>query len=205
MGSLVMDRGPGGEGGRYVLTNLQDGGETWSVKQESNKPIIAESSAGLLCRLADSGGRAVEILSHRASAKRTMEFDGGVSGEIGPCRPPSPVENTLSKEASREAAGQKAGFSGRFHLPSIPLGPLIACLIDRSAEARMIVTAGLGVLVVFCLLLSVIGKTTGRGTITHGRVILTRGPDQDFSRGLVWLTSPQPHPSAVRLWLRSIY
>ena len=38
-GSLIVDRGVGGDGGRYVLYESPDSGDSWLIKQESTKPI----------------------------------------------------------------------------------------------------------------------------------------------------------------------
>jgi hypothetical protein len=38
-GSLTVDRGQGGDVGRYALFESPDGGDNWQIKQESTKPI----------------------------------------------------------------------------------------------------------------------------------------------------------------------
>ncbi len=39
-GSLIVDRGPGnGSGATFVLYETRDGGESWQLKQESNRPL----------------------------------------------------------------------------------------------------------------------------------------------------------------------
>jgi hypothetical protein len=38
-GSLVVDRGPGSDGDRYELYESPDGGESWGIRQSSNKPF----------------------------------------------------------------------------------------------------------------------------------------------------------------------
>jgi hypothetical protein len=44
-GSLVIDRGPGNSGDRYVLFESPDTGDTWAVKQESAKPLALKNAA----------------------------------------------------------------------------------------------------------------------------------------------------------------
>jgi hypothetical protein len=41
-GSLIIDRGPGGDNGRYTLYESPDGGDNWLIKQESTKPIAVK-------------------------------------------------------------------------------------------------------------------------------------------------------------------
>jgi hypothetical protein len=38
-GSLIVDRGPGAEGGRYALYESTDGGRTWDVRETTAKPM----------------------------------------------------------------------------------------------------------------------------------------------------------------------
>jgi photosystem II stability/assembly factor-like uncharacterized protein len=38
-GGAVIDRGQGGDSGRYALFDSPNGGETWQIKEESNKPL----------------------------------------------------------------------------------------------------------------------------------------------------------------------
>ncbi len=44
-GSLVIDRGRGNPEDRYVLFESPDGGDTWSLKQESTKPLTLRNAA----------------------------------------------------------------------------------------------------------------------------------------------------------------
>lgn len=43
-GSMVIDRGRGNTGDRYVLFESPDAGETWAIKQESGKPLILKNA-----------------------------------------------------------------------------------------------------------------------------------------------------------------
>jgi hypothetical protein len=38
-GSLIIDRGPGSEGGRYELYESPDAGETWTIRETSDRPL----------------------------------------------------------------------------------------------------------------------------------------------------------------------
>lgn len=38
-GNLVVDRGPGAEGGRYARYESPDGGVTWAIREENSQPI----------------------------------------------------------------------------------------------------------------------------------------------------------------------
>ena len=38
-GSLIIDRGPGAEGGRYEMYESPDAGETWTIKETSDRPF----------------------------------------------------------------------------------------------------------------------------------------------------------------------
>ena len=43
-GSLIIDRGPGSEGGRYELWESPDAGENWTIRQTSEKPLRLKPS-----------------------------------------------------------------------------------------------------------------------------------------------------------------
>jgi hypothetical protein len=43
-GSLIIDRGPGGEGGRYELYESPDAGESWTIGQTSDQPLKLKPS-----------------------------------------------------------------------------------------------------------------------------------------------------------------
>jgi photosystem II stability/assembly factor-like uncharacterized protein len=43
-GSLVIDRGPGSEGGRYELYESPDAGESWTIRQTSEQPLKLKPS-----------------------------------------------------------------------------------------------------------------------------------------------------------------
>jgi len=44
-GSLVIDRGPGSTDDRYLLFESPDAGDTWTIKQESAKPLVLKNAA----------------------------------------------------------------------------------------------------------------------------------------------------------------
>jgi len=43
-GSLIIDRGPGAEGGRYELYESPDAGETWTIRETSDRPFQLKPS-----------------------------------------------------------------------------------------------------------------------------------------------------------------
>ena len=43
-GSLILDRGPGSEGGRYELYESPDAGETWTIRETSDRPFQLKPS-----------------------------------------------------------------------------------------------------------------------------------------------------------------
>jgi hypothetical protein len=44
-GSLIVDRGPGSEGGRYELYESPDAGETWTIHETSDRPFQLKPSS----------------------------------------------------------------------------------------------------------------------------------------------------------------
>jgi hypothetical protein len=46
-GSLIIDRGPGADSDRYELYESPDGGESWSFRQSSTKPLSLRRLAGV--------------------------------------------------------------------------------------------------------------------------------------------------------------
>ena len=47
-GSLIIDRGPGAEGGRYELYESPDAGETWTIRETSDRPFQLKPSPAAL-------------------------------------------------------------------------------------------------------------------------------------------------------------
>jgi hypothetical protein len=43
-GSLIVDRGPGSEGGRYELYESPDAGESWTIRETSDRPLHLKPS-----------------------------------------------------------------------------------------------------------------------------------------------------------------
>ena len=91
-GSLVVDRGAGGEGGRYVLYESPDGGENWAIKQESSKPLGTKAPpipAGDWRIRVDAVSKSFHI--ERRQADRWTPV-GAFLVRLEPCKPPKPVE-----------------------------------------------------------------------------------------------------------------
>jgi photosystem II stability/assembly factor-like uncharacterized protein len=86
-GSLIVDRGSGADGDRYELYESPDGGESWSFRQSSQKPLTIRKPAPVSTewRLrADSRTRAFH-LEHRQGDRWTSVAAFAVN--IGTCKP----------------------------------------------------------------------------------------------------------------------
>ena len=85
-GSLVFDAGPGSESGRYQLYESQDGGATWSIREESDKPPRLRRTADSpdWRSRADGASGAFEI-ERRAEGRWTPAAAFAV--KIGGCKP----------------------------------------------------------------------------------------------------------------------
>lgn len=86
-GSLIVDRGQGSDSDRYELYESPDGGQSWSIRQSSQKPLQLKQPAH-----ADPNWR---IRADRASAAFQLERRQGASWtpvasflvKIGSCKP----------------------------------------------------------------------------------------------------------------------
>jgi len=70
-GSLIIDRGPGAEGGRYELYESPDAGETWTIRETSDRPFQLKPSPAALpseWRARADGPRSRSTRARRASA-----------------------------------------------------------------------------------------------------------------------------------------
>ncbi len=90
-GSLVLDRGQGSEGERFELYESPDGGETWAVKQLSNKPIRLRSAApaGVEWRLRADGPTRSFHLERREGERWVSAAAFAVNA--GACKPAQPA------------------------------------------------------------------------------------------------------------------
>jgi photosystem II stability/assembly factor-like uncharacterized protein len=88
-GSLIFDRGPGG-GDRYEMFESLDGGDSWTVKQTSVKPLSLKRPANALqpeWRVrADGNSRSFQI-EHRQGSRWSSVAQFAVN--LGSCRPPA--------------------------------------------------------------------------------------------------------------------
>jgi len=89
-GSLVLDRGQGGEGDRYELYETANGGESWAVRQTSAKPFrlrrVAGESAAWRIR-ADAATRAFLVERHDGERWSAL---AAFSVALRPCVPLEP-------------------------------------------------------------------------------------------------------------------
>jgi hypothetical protein len=87
-GALIIDRGPGG-GDRYERFETHDGGDSWTVKETSTKPLTLKRPANAPqpeWRVrADANSRSFQ-LEHRQGARWTSVAPFAVN--LGACRPP---------------------------------------------------------------------------------------------------------------------
>lgn len=87
-GSMVIDRGRGGENGRYQLYETPNAGESWSLKESSEKPIrLKRGGAGNAdWRIrAEAASKSFRIEHHAGERWRPM---AAFSVSIGACKPP---------------------------------------------------------------------------------------------------------------------
>jgi photosystem II stability/assembly factor-like uncharacterized protein len=86
-GNLIIDRGLGSDGDRYELYGSQDGGDSWTIKQTSVKPLRLKSApaANPDWRIrADAATKSFHI-EHRRGARWNTEAAFGV--KLGVCKP----------------------------------------------------------------------------------------------------------------------
>jgi hypothetical protein len=90
-GSLLVDLGQSGEGGRYALYETPNGGETWHLREVNERPIQlkhAPDAVNADWRIrADRPTKSFHI-EHRAGER--WQSIAGFSVSIGDCRPPEP-------------------------------------------------------------------------------------------------------------------
>ncbi len=84
-GSLVFDAGPGSESGRYQLYQSQDGGTTWSIKEESDKPPQLRRAATPDWRIRADAATGAFHIERRAEGRWTSAAAFAV--KIGACKP----------------------------------------------------------------------------------------------------------------------
>jgi photosystem II stability/assembly factor-like uncharacterized protein len=87
-GSLIIDHGPGSEGDRYELYESPDGGDSWSIKQTSVKPLAIRRAASALSSdwrvRADAASKSFH-LEHRDGARWLSV--GAFTVNLGACKP----------------------------------------------------------------------------------------------------------------------
>jgi photosystem II stability/assembly factor-like uncharacterized protein len=90
-GSLVIDRGRSSSEDRYVLFESPDGGDTWTIKQESGKPLSLKNAAvpGVDWRIRTDGPTKSFHVEHRQGTRWTSV--GAFSVKLDSCKPPPPA------------------------------------------------------------------------------------------------------------------
>lgn len=87
-GSLIVDRGQGSEGDRYELFESPDAGESWTIKETSNKPLRLKRTAvpSAEWRVRADGPTQSFRVEHRQGSRWTTV--GAFAVKLAPCRPP---------------------------------------------------------------------------------------------------------------------
>jgi hypothetical protein len=97
-GTLIVDRGPGSDGDRYVLYESPDGGENWQIKQESTKALTikrpAPSPADWRVRV-DGPSKSFHIERHQGDRWVSI---GAFHVRLDPCKPAPPAEAAAPNE-----------------------------------------------------------------------------------------------------------
>ncbi len=92
-GRLVVDRGQGSDGDRYELYESPDGGDSWSIRETSNKPLQ-------IAKAAQAGPTDWRLRADRASQSFHIEHRQGerwsnvaaFAIKLNPCKPGVPAE-----------------------------------------------------------------------------------------------------------------
>jgi len=87
-GTLTIDRGRRSIEDRYVLFESPDGGDTWTLKQESTKPLAVKNAAAPRTdwRIRIDGPTKSFHVEHRQGTRWTSV--GAFSVKLDPCKPP---------------------------------------------------------------------------------------------------------------------
>ena len=80
-GSLIIDRGPGSEGGRYELYESPDAGESWTIRETSDRPLQLKPSPVAALRVARARRWPHAVVPPRAPPGRALGFGGRILRE----------------------------------------------------------------------------------------------------------------------------
>lgn len=98
-GSMLIDRGESGESGRYELYETPNAGDTWMLREVSDKMIRIKNAAGTAdadWRIrADAASKSFRIEHHTSERWQSL---AGFSVLLGACKPPQPVPAPESNE-----------------------------------------------------------------------------------------------------------
>jgi len=102
-GSMMVDRGRGGDSGRYALYETPNGGDTWMLRQTNERLIPLKRVSGSPnadWRLrADAGSKAYRIERRAGDGWRNI---GSFLVSLGGCRPPDPPAPAVESTAPAE-------------------------------------------------------------------------------------------------------
>jgi hypothetical protein len=93
VGTLIVDRGQGSEGGRYALYESPDGGDNWLIKQESIKPLSVKMPPAALAEWrirVDAPSKSFRI--ERRQGERWNPVSAFLV-KLDACKPPKPPAN----------------------------------------------------------------------------------------------------------------
>jgi photosystem II stability/assembly factor-like uncharacterized protein len=88
-GSVVIDRSQGGDAGPYALYESTDGGETWTIKEQSNKPLQIKGAptADAEWRVRVDGPTKAFLMERRQGERWTSHAAFAV--DMGACKLPA--------------------------------------------------------------------------------------------------------------------
>lgn len=101
-GNLIVDRGQGSDGDRYESYGSPDAGESWSIKETSNKPLRLRQPPvpSADWRLRADGPTQSYHIEHRQGARWTGVAAFAV--KLGACKPPQPAEETATPAVKKQ-------------------------------------------------------------------------------------------------------
>lgn len=121
-GTLVFDRGKGGDGPRYELYESETGGDNWMIRQASDKPVAIKRMPPQIentdWRMRPDAATKSNRIEKRQAGKWTPVASFAI--DLPACRPPAPKEMPPPPETTTtEAAPQPPADTGTLSLPAL--------------------------------------------------------------------------------------
>lgn len=118
-GSLIIDRGQGGEGSRYELYESPNAGETWMVRETSDKPLkLKRGPTGISAWRIRADGATKSFRVERQGQADRWTAAAAFAVPIGACAPAPPKEP--SEPSAADAAETPADAVPVLVVPSRP-------------------------------------------------------------------------------------